>query len=137
MQRQYNQSNLISIPEAYIRFNKGFFFAGLPLSEYLQVTSDSKIILSPCGFTSHECYRLSEAMRYGCLVITECLPKVPFYKDIPAIEVDNWLKAGEIINYYLLRPELLEEYSAKALAYYKKHLSLDAIIDYIYQNTIR
>ena len=135
MQRQYTPSHLMSIPDAYIRFNKGFFFAGLPLAEYLQVTADSKIILSPRGFSTPECYRTCEAMRYGCLVITERLPEVPYYKDIPAIEVDNWLKSGEIINYYLSRPDLLEEYSAKALAYYKQHLSLDAMIDYIHQNT--
>lgn len=114
-----------------IKFNNGFN-KGYNKEEYARITSESKIILSPRGFHSAECFRLYEAMSLGCVVITESLPDVSFYKDIPVVQVKDWEKLRSHLTVLLdiSNPEL-QQLSNEALTYYQRNLSLSAINDYI------
>lgn len=126
--RTYNFSNLFS--SSIIRFNNGFS-KGMQPEEYAAVLADSKIVLSPKGFHSPECFRLYEAMRQGCIVITEELPDVPFYREIPAIQVKDWSNINTVIKDVLSDKIEMKRLSAKAILYYDERLSPEAMAKYI------
>lgn len=72
MNKSFDISSLYD--NAYIRFYSGFN-NGDDYNKYAYYLQNSKIVLSPKGFHSTECFRFYEAMRQGCIVITEELPK--------------------------------------------------------------
>lgn len=76
-------------PRDYFKFTTDFA-KGLDRTTYLNLLYSSKISLCPRGWRNTETFRLYESMRAGCVVITEKLPDRSYYKDIPAIQVDNW-----------------------------------------------
>lgn len=113
---------------AYIRFYSGFN-NGDDYNKYAYYLQNSKIVLSPKGFHSTECFRLYEAMRQGCIVITEELPKVPCYKNAPCITINNWKDLPNIIN----NSQLLNSFSPdKIKTFYDKMLSPYGIAKYVF-----
>ncbi|CAM3259223.1 hypothetical protein [Rhodothermus bifroesti] len=74
----------------------------LDTEAYSQMLMNSKICLAPRG-TSADTFRLFEGLRYGCIVITERLPKRWFYQDLPVVQVDDWWELRERI------PDLLRD----------------------------
>lgn len=74
----------------------------LDTEAYSKMLMDSKIYLAPRG-TSVDTFRLFEGLRYGCVVITERLPKRWFYREAPVIQVDDWREL------HILIPELLRD----------------------------
>ena len=123
-----------TFPNSIIRFNNGFN-TGFDKKTYAEITSNSKIILSPKGFYSPECFRLYEALRRGCVVITEPLPKVPFYEGIPAIGIANWADVIRVVNELLNDETKMDDLSAKSIQFYNRHLSLNSIAEYIYKRS--
>ncbi len=137
MYAYFNPKKIVTIRNSFIRFNKGYYSSGLSPEKYREMTANSKIIISPRGFVSHECYRTYEAMREGCIVVTERLPKVPYYDSgIPLIQVDNWRNIKAVINKILSTPQKnMEQMSKQVLKYYNENLSIEAIANYIYIKT--
>lgn len=76
-------------PNSYIRFTNGFK-KGVKPETYGKLIADSKIVLCPRGAKSSESFRHYEAMRAGCVIVSEELPKNHFYENSPIIQVDNW-----------------------------------------------
>lgn len=128
--KTYDFSNLYE--NSFVRFNNGFH-TGLSPKEYAVKTSQAKIILSPKGFYSSECFRLYEAMHAGCVVITEKLPQLSFYKEIPVVQVDSWKGVQELVNNLLADVGKLENMSDNAVKFYNDHLSVKAISEYVYK----
>ncbi len=113
---------------AYIKFYSGFN-NGDNYNKYAYFLQNSKIVLSPKGFHSTECFRLYEAMRQGCIVITEKLPKVPCYKNAPCIIINNWNDLSNIIN----NSQLLNSFSSDEIkTFYDKMLSPYGIAKYVF-----
>lgn len=118
-------------PNSYIRFTRAFQ-AGLNINEYAQMLADSKIILSPKGFFNTECFRLYEALRQGCIVITEAQPKnSKFYDNKYYIEVEDWNNIGEIITKLLQDKSKLQSMSDMGVKYYNEHLSPKGAAHYV------
>ncbi|MDR4931331.1 hypothetical protein [Segatella bryantii] len=113
-----------------IIFNHGFF-SGLSPKEYTEILAQSKIVLSPRGFFTTECFRTSEAMRQGCIVITEKLPDVSYYKDIPVITINKWNEIRLVLEKLTSDKEKMKEMSLASVKYYKEKLSLEAIKRYM------
>lgn len=114
--------------KAYIRFYSGFN-NGDDYNKYAYYLQNSKIVLSPKGFHSTECFRFYEAMRQGCIVITEELPKVPCYKDAPCITINDWKDLPHIVN----DDQLLNSYSENNIKeFYNKMLSPYGIARYVF-----
>jgi hypothetical protein len=83
----------------------------------------TKIALCPRGWVNSETFRLYEAMRFGCVVITEELPDREYYKNIPVIQVKNW-EDGLRIAYELINDNnKLETLSEQNKKFYEKFLS--------------
>lgn len=118
------------VEKSIIRFNNGFN-KGFSKPEYAAITANSKIILSPRGFVSAECFRIFESMRQGCVVICEQLPHTSVYKDIPLVQVKNWKNIRTLVGELLADEQKLKEMSSAAIKFYQNHLSLEAMAKYI------
>ena len=101
-------NDIHSIPSSFIRFNGGFA-TGLTRREYADVLASSKICLCPSGFITHETMRHFEAMKLGCVVISEALPASPYYTGSPIIQVKSWQGIHKAIRALLASPDELRE----------------------------
>ncbi|AKP50111.1 glycosyltransferase family 47 protein [Cyclobacterium amurskyense] len=111
-------------------FNNGFK-AGFSPEKYGEVLADSKIVLCPKGYFMTECFRHFEAMRAGCVIISEPLPDTPFYANSPLIQVNNWEKGCDIAQELLKDEAKLEEIHRKTLAWWEEKCSEHATAQYI------
>ena len=103
---------------------------GADINNYCQKLMDTKICLVPRG-TSLETYRFFEAIRYGCVVVTEALPSRWFYNDSPAIKVTDWSELVEILDQLVDNPELMKKKHQESLDWWKTKCSEAAVADYI------
>lgn len=126
--REDDLSNIFK--NSIIKFNNGFNKGYTP-NEYMSILQNSKIVLSPKGFNSAECFRLYEAMMAGAVVVTERLPSHEFYQNIPVIQVDSWDDIEQIINSLLKKQDDLEQMSKLSTSYFSNLLSNEAIARYI------
>jgi len=119
-----------AIPGAQIGFTP-WFGQGLPPDEYAKVLSDSKIAICPAGFHSNETIRHWEAMRLGCVVISEPLPKNRFYRGSPIIELSDWNDLVPLINDLLGDPESLLAVHQATSNWWKSVCSESAVAGHI------
>lgn len=116
--------------KSYIRFTNGFG-KGLSATEYTEKLFDSKIVLCPPGISNSETYRLYEAMKAGCVIISEPLPAKPFYENMPIITIDSWANISNIIDQVLAdEPQMLMRQKA-VIAHWNERLSENATAYYI------
>lgn len=126
-----NATNFDSVfKKSIIKFTRSFE-AGFSPEQYAEILSQSKIVLSPKGFFNTECFRFYEALRQGCIVITEKLPETDYYNNKYYIEVESWRNIDNIINSLLDNNEKMEEMSAQSLEYYQKELSPKGVAVYL------
>lgn len=123
-------------PDSFIRFTNGFK-RGLPPEEYGAIMADSKIILCPNGFNLPECFRHYEAMRAGCVIISEKLPDTYFYKDSPIIQISNWEEGMEIAKRLLDNPEKMQKISDATYKWWQQRCSENATAKYIMNTLIQ
>jgi hypothetical protein len=93
--------------------------AGINYSEKM---INAKICLVPRG-TSFETFRFFEALRYGCIVITEALPSRWFYNESPAIQIEDWSELGEIVEKLLANKHLMQEKHKESLKWWETKCS--------------
>jgi hypothetical protein len=117
-------------PSSVIIFNRNFK-DGYSLAEYGKVLSESKIVLSPKGFNSSECFRLFEAMRAGCIIISEKLPAVFFYANSPIIQIQNWKDGIRIAKELLKDPQRMHQLQQETIAWWESVCSEKATAAYI------
>jgi hypothetical protein len=117
-------------PNAYIRFTKGFK-QGLTAEKYGEIIGDSKIVLCPKGFNLPECFRHYEAMRAGCVIISEKLPPTYFYKDSPIIQISDWKKGLKIADELINNKTELEKLSKMTIDWWENRCSENATAQYI------
>ncbi len=96
------------------------------ISDYSERLMNTKICLSPRG-TSLETFRYFEALRYGCVLISEPVPNYWFYKDSPAIYLNDWNKLPSLLESLLEDPNRLVELHHKALNWWKNQCSPSAV----------
>ncbi|WP_427159658.1 glycosyltransferase family 1 protein [Aliinostoc sp. HNIBRCY26] len=99
---------------------------------YNQKMMNTKICLAPRG-TSFETYRFFEAIKYGCIVITEALPPRWFYDGSPAIQIKDWRHLDKILENLLSDPKYMEEMHQKSLNWWQTKCSEAVVGEYISQ----
>jgi hypothetical protein len=114
----------------YYQFNDGFN-NGMNGEDYNFILKNTKIALVPKGWVNTETFRLYEAMKWGCVVISEELPTRTYYKDIPIIQVKNWKEGLRIANKLITDIPKLERMSKANKEYYKRNLSIEATAELI------
>ena len=112
------------------QFNEDFN-KGMDSELYQYFLQHSKIALCPRGWTNSETFRLYEAMKYGCVVITEELPDREYYKNIPVIKVENWSDGIKIARNLLKNPKKLEQMGLNNKKFYEEFLSPRATAEII------
>lgn len=111
-------------------FNRAFK-SGLNRWDYGKLLSESKIILCPKGFTQTECFRHYEAMRAGCVIVSEKLPDVPFYTGSPIIQVANWQQGIQVVEELLRNQQQLREVQLKTVQWWEDVCSERGMAKYI------
>jgi Methionine biosynthesis protein MetW len=91
---------------------------------------NSKICLIPRG-TSHETYRFFEAIRFGCIPITEALPSHWFYNNSPTIKIKNWHNLSQELEKLLTDSSLIQTKHQEALWWWQNKCSEIAVANYI------
>lgn len=91
---------------------------------------DSKICLVPRG-TSLETYRFFEAVRYGCVVVTEALPSKWFYDGSSAVQINDWNDLGKVLEKLLNDQQLMKKKHQESLDWWQKKCSEVAVGNYI------
>jgi hypothetical protein len=116
----------------HIRFSHGFK-SGLAPDQYASLLARSKIALCPRGFQSAETFRHMEAVRAGCVVISEPLPDTHWYRKAPIVTVSDW-KVGLSTARLLLRNEAtLLELHEQTLRWWKSVCSQAATARYVHK----
>lgn len=124
-------NSLIGQPLALkIMYNRNFT-GGLAHLDYADLLLKSKIALVPGGYISKNNFRFYEALRYGCLVITDELYDHWFYNSFPGIQMKNWLNLSLVINRLLKSPKKMRKLQEKSLEYYEEICSEKAVAKYI------
>lgn len=116
--------------DSVILFNNGFK-SGLSPSVYGETLAHSKVILCPRGYFSTECFRHYEALRTGCVVISERLPDNHLYRNSPIIQIDNWNDGLKQADKLLADKEKLNQLSQKGLDWWENVFSEKAAANYI------
>ena len=114
----------------YYQFNDGFN-NGLDEEDYNFILRNTRIALVPRGWVNTETFRLYEAMKWGCVVISEELPQREYYKNIPIIQVKNWRDGLRIANELVVDIPTLDKMSKTNKEFYKRNLSPEATADLI------
>jgi hypothetical protein len=127
---RYDFTESISkISENYnIHFTDGFR-QGLPIEEYYDMLSETKICLVPSGI-SPETFRYSESFGSGCVVITDNLDEAWYHQNSPAIVISDWSEVTKEFLDNILNSDL-ENLQTKGLDYYNNHLSPESNAEYI------
>jgi hypothetical protein len=118
------------IPGAFLRFTEGFK-KGLSPEEYGEIIANSKIVLCPKGFNLPECFRHYEAMRAGCVIISEELPPTHFYRNSPIIQVSDWEKGLSAAKDLVNNNMELEKLSKMIIDWWENRCSESATAQYM------
>ena len=94
---------------------------------YSEVLSQTKICVAPRG-TTHETWRIADGLKLGCVVISDLLPRHPFYKDCPIIQIEDWSTMPDLVQQLLADPKRLETLHEQGLSYWVSTLSEDALV---------
>jgi hypothetical protein len=109
----------------------GFWASEAAASDfYSEEMMNAKICVVPRG-TSFETFRFFEALRYGCVLITEALPPRWFYDGSPAIRIANWGRLEEELTRLLRDEELMQQKHDAALQWWRDRCSEAAVGTYI------
>lgn len=113
-----------------VKFNSSFK-SGFSLEEYGKTLSESKIVLCPKGFDRTECFRHFEAMRAGCVLISEKLPDNEFYKGSPILEIDNWNEGLKLAKSLINDPPKLLQLHQETIEWWENKCSEHASAQYL------
>jgi hypothetical protein len=101
-----------------------------PERSYSKLMMDTRICPVPRG-TRLETGRLYEAMRYGCVLVTEPLPNRWFLRGVPAITVHDWHELPELVSNLVADRSLLKRLHRAARAWWTTRCSETAVGRYI------
>ncbi|MBN1106653.1 MAG: hypothetical protein JXL84_24840 [Deltaproteobacteria bacterium] len=115
---------------SFIRFTSSFK-SGMGQVEYAQILADSRIALCPRGFRSSETFRHFEAMRAGCIIVSERLPRTAFYEHSPIVQIDDWKSGLRKASEILRSDALQEEMAIKTREWWEKRCSEESTARFI------
>nr|GFD58552.1 hypothetical protein [Tanacetum cinerariifolium] len=83
------------------------------------------------GSVADECFRHYEAMKAGCIIVSERLPDNPFFSDSPIIQVANWEEGDAAIKKLLAQPATMQQLHEAALRWWRDVMSETAVAGYM------
>lgn len=97
---------------------------------YSEMMMDTRICPVPRG-TQLETPRLFEALRYGCVVITEPLPDRWYTRELPAVVVHDWADMPEVVSDLVDDANRLEALHEASLQWWEDMCSEEAVGQYM------
>ena len=97
---------------------------------YSEELMDARIALVPRG-ACPQTFRFFQAMRAGCVVITDVVPAQRFFTGSPAVRVKSWNDLEDAVQSLLADPALLEQRHRQALEWWSRYCSEEAVGEYI------
>jgi hypothetical protein len=94
---------------------------------------DTKICLVPRGATL-ETHRFFEALRYGCVIVSEALPSRWYYDGAPAVWIKDWTDLNRILEKLIKDKHLMQKKHRESLEWWESRCSEDVVGAYIAQN---
>lgn len=98
--------------------------------EYSQRLMDARVCLAPRG-GSVETFRFFEALRYGCVVVSERLPPTWFYAGAPVVTLEDWRCLPDLLGELCADLAGLERRHVAALAWWRDRCSEEAVAAYM------
>lgn len=93
---------------------------------YSEMMMDTRICPVPRG-TRLETARLYEALRYGCVVVSEPLPDRWFTRGLPGVVLHDWAKMPDVVTELLDDPDRLDALHRASLDWWKTKCSEEAV----------
>ncbi|HHP7229385.1 MAG TPA: exostosin family protein [Xenococcaceae cyanobacterium] len=103
---------------------------GIETESYSEKMMNTKVCLVPRG-TSFETFRFFEALRYGCIPVTEALPSSWFYDGSPDIKLKDWSELEEVLTRLFANKHLMQEKHQECLNWWKSKCSEAVVGNYI------
>lgn len=98
---------------------------------YSQQLMDTRVALVPRGATA-DTFRFWQALRYGCVVVADTLPKHHlFYDGAPVVRIRDWQDLEREVIPLLRDPELLEQLHRRSLDWWRTKGSPEAVGAYM------
>ena len=95
-------------------------------AEYSEALMDARFALVPRGAVT-ETHRFFQALKYGCVIVTETRPPGWFYERAPAIRLRHWDELEDALRPVLADPKRLETLHAQSLAWWEHVCSEEAV----------
>jgi hypothetical protein len=123
-----------ALPQYRIESLLTAFESGKRLSpeDYTQALANAKIALAPRG-NFDETFRLFEAAKMGCIIVSDPLPQRWYYQGCPVIPILNWSILPEVLKGLLADPAKLAELSLRTGQWWNSTLSESAVAKHIAQ----
>jgi hypothetical protein len=93
---------------------------------YSRAMMSSRMALVPRGATT-ETHRFFQALKYGCIVVTDSVPPIWFYEQAPIVRLRHWDELSERVTPLLARPDRLEALHRQALDWWESVCSEEAV----------
>lgn len=100
---------------------------------YSEELMNSKICLVPRG-ASFETFRFFEALRFGCVVVSEVLPPRWFYNGAPVIQIKQWRDLDKVLSDILSSENLMQKKHQESLNWWKEKCSELTVGEYIVES---
>jgi glycosyltransferase involved in cell wall biosynthesis len=95
-------------------------------TSYDAVMAQTQICVAPRGTTS-ESWRLYDALKAGCVVIADRLPRHAYWDGHPVIEIEDWRDLPALLERLLRDPAALRARSEAGLRFWHERLSEAAL----------
>lgn len=105
-----------------IATTSGFQDSLLQEQVYAEVMAETQICAAPRG-TTHETWRVFDGLKAGCVVIADHLPRHPFYRDSPILQVKDWRDLPGLLDALVRDPERLQALHRESLRFWQDELS--------------
>jgi hypothetical protein len=119
-----------TFPKSVINFSNTFH-SGFTPEEYGKVLAGAKVVLCPYGVTETETMRHFEAMKQGCVIVTDVLPETYYFKNAPFIVIPGWRNLKTRIGNLLHNQFYLNQLHQQTLAWWEEKCSVEATVQLI------
>ena len=110
----------------------GTFGKGLAPEAYTQALANARIALAPRG-NIDETFRLFEAAKLGCVIVSEPLPQRWYYQGCPVVSIPKWSALPGVLRGLLNDPITLKELSRRGRQWWDSMISEEAVANFIAQ----
>jgi hypothetical protein len=94
--------------------------------DYSRALMDARLALVPRGATT-ETHRFFQALKYGCIPVTDSVPPSWFYERAPVIRLRHWDELDQTVTPLLADAPRLESLHREALAWWEAVCSEEAV----------